>query len=696
MWQLAGFVAACLLATFLISSRLQPIYEATVTINIDRKAPTGVVGDEAQRETSAAQDADQYLATQMKIIQSDAVLRPVADRFKLLRREHQLDGLSPNEAAKLEQSPTTLKQLHITRPPNTYLVHISYRSTDPRTSADVANAIAQSYLEHIYRIQIDASDNAEQFMEKQLDELKAKMERSSQALAQFERELNVINPEQKTNIISARLLQLNTEYTNAQADRVRKEAIYDSVKTGSLAAAQISGQGEDLQKLLDRLGEAEENLVEIRSSKGPNHPESRKAESKLSELRRQVQAAQANIARRIDTDFRQSVNRERILKAAVAETKAEFDQLNMRSFDYQRLKQEADADKRLYEELTTKIREAAINAGFQNRNTAISDQARPEAKPVFPKMRLNVFLAGLLSSFLGIAAIILIDALDTTVRDPEQVIRMFNTDLLAALPMVKDPKALQSAVSAELLKPPLSGPDGIGFDTERDHSHSSFEEAIRMLRNSILLSDLDRRLRSLLFTSATPGEGKSTIAARLAIAHAQQGKKTLLIDADLRRPTLQKKFGIEGVDGLSSVLTGACCWEACVREVPNLANLHVLPAGPSSRRAADLVGPRIEGILDDAGRIYDLIIVDGPPLLGFAEPMELAIAVDGVVVIAVAAETNRKAIAAVIGTLQRLKANVLGIVLNRTTKNATSGYYYYTGYDRYYHNYAEPQNSRLS
>ena len=166
-----------------------------------------------------------------------------------------------------------LKKLKVTRPPNTYMLLISYRSKDKRLAADVANAIAQSYLAHTYNIRYRAAAGLSQFMERQLEELRAKMEKSSAALAQFERELNVINPEEKTSILSARLLQLNTEYTKAQADRVRKEAAYNSVQGGSMEAAQVSTQGEALSKLTESLNEAQQKFAEVKTRYGANHPE---------------------------------------------------------------------------------------------------------------------------------------------------------------------------------------------------------------------------------------------------------------------------------------------------------------------------------------------------------------------------------------------------------------------------------------
>ncbi len=293
-WKILAFVIACVAGTLVVSSRITPVYESTATIDIDRRMPTGVLGEEAMQ--GGTNDADQFLATQVKLIQSDSVLRPVADRFKLLENgdASMPDDVKPADAA---EAPVRLRKLKVTRPPNTYLLLISYRSTDPHLAADVSNAIAQSYIDHTYSIRYRSSASLSAFMEKQLEELKAKMEQSSAALAQFERELNVINPEEKTSILSARLLQLNTEYTSAQADRVRKEAAENSVRGGSLEAAQVSAQGEALKRMTERVDEAQVRFADVGEHYGPNHPEYRKAAAQLAEARRLLDSARQNIMR---------------------------------------------------------------------------------------------------------------------------------------------------------------------------------------------------------------------------------------------------------------------------------------------------------------------------------------------------------------------------------------------------------------
>jgi len=713
-WKIAGFILAAVLATWIVSLRLTPIYESTVSIDIDRQVPTGVLGEEATR--SAANDADQFIATQVKLIESDSVLRPVVDKFRLRETEENALEEAVDHSATSMEAPVILKHLKITRPPNTYILQISYRSANRQLASDVANEIALSYLAHTYRIRYKATASLSDFMERQLEELKAKMEKSSAAVAQFERELNVINPEQKTSILSARLLELNSEYTKTQADRVKKEAANNSVRGGTLEAAQVSTQGDALKKLTDSLSEAQEKFAEVKNHYGANHPEFKKAQSRVQELQSQLASTQTSVRDRVEVEYREAVNRETILAGAVQETKAEFDRLNARSFEYQTLKREADGDKTLYEELVRKIREAGINASFQNSSIRVADPARPGLKPVFPKIWLNLLLAFLSSAFLAVAAAVVSDVLDNTVRDPDQITRLMHTEVIGSLPAVKDWRRRLSPINAH-----TNGLQANGVLANGVHSNghlngsarngksrgnkeltvpaeggyaalSTYEEAIRTLRNSILLTDFDRRLRSILLTSASPSEGKSTVAAHLAATHAGQGKRTLLIDGDLRRPSVHRLYQVPNSVGLSNVLLQQISWRDALVRMPEPVGLDILPAGPSTRRASDLIGTGLAELVEEAAREYDLVVLDAPPLLGFAEPLQMASAVDGVIIVARAGNTSRTALSSVITTLARLRANLVGVVLNEVHREISPGYYY-SYYNRYSKYYAERSDS---
>jgi capsular exopolysaccharide synthesis family protein len=682
--KIAMFVVAVVLATVIVSVRLTPVYESTATVYVDRGEAKNIVGRESETGTFPSLDAEQFLATQVRMIQSDSVVRPIAQRYDLLEKE-KLGGKDPAEKAKVADAPIELRKLRVTRPPNTYLIQIAYRSTDPQLAADVANGIANSYLDHTYNIRTKSSVNLSRYMEKQTEELRAKMEDSSQRLAQMERELNVVDPEDKTNILSKRLMELNTDFARAQTDLVRARAAYDAISGGSLEAVLLSGQADSLKRLIDRRNELNEKFAEVKAHFGPNHPEYKKWSAQVKALDEDIDRSRQRIVKQAEVEYAQAQQRESLIKRNLEDTKAESDRLNLRSFDYRRAKQEAEADKRLYDELVRKIREAGINASFQNNAVRISDPARPGWKPVFPNIRLNMLLAFVFATLLGVGAAILSDTLDNTIRDPEQVTRTINTHVIGSLPALKDLRQLQI---------PINRPDGqpasgaiVSLAARGDRQMTTYDEAVRTLRSSVLLMDFDRRIRTLLMSSATRGEGKSTTASHLAYSHAEQKKRTLLVDCDLRRPSQHKIFDVPTGTGLSNVLNGESSWRDARLKLESNPYLDLITAGPPSRRAADFLGSVMPSLIEEMGKEYDLIILDGPPLLGFAESLQMAAAADGVIVVTKAGETSRRAVATAVQTLERLRANVVGLVLNQVKRGHSDHYYYYGYYGKYYKRY---------
>jgi capsular exopolysaccharide synthesis family protein len=356
-------------------------------------------------------------------------------------------------------------------------------------------------------------------------------------------------------------------------------------------------------------------------------------------------------------------------------TKEEFDHLNANSFQYQALKREAEADRKLYEELTRKIKEAGINAGFQSSAIRIADEARPGFTPVRPNKPLNLSLAFLFSSILSVLAFVVGDALNNSVRDPEALAHTLNTEVIGALPAAKQPQLKTLAV----VKANSKGKRLSRVDSEA----YAYDSAIRSLRNSILLGSVDRRLRCLMVASPAAAEGKSTIAMNLAIANAQQGYRTLIIDCDLRRPTIHTKTGTPSGRGLPDVLHGEAGWREVLVSNESAPKLDMLLGTEAALGDAELVGEAVSGILAEARDSYDMIVVDSPPMLGFPEPLQLATLVDGVLMVAHAGQTSRRSLAAALSTLSRLRVKSLGVVLNGVSPDTTEDYSYYNPYGAY-------------
>jgi polysaccharide biosynthesis transport protein len=683
--KMLAFVILSVLGVAFVTLRLTPIYESTATLYVDRTVEQEVVGKDQQAAAQRNTDADAFLTSQIGLLQSDAVVRPMAEKYNLLEKEKQITPGKddPQKIQRIRNSPIVLKGLRISRPANTYILHIAYRADDAKIATEVANGIANSYIEHLYDIRLLSSASVSKFLSRQLDEFRAKMETSAERLATLERELNVINPEEKTSILSTRLLQLNTEYTKVQAQRALTQSMYNSLSTGSLEAALGSSQSEELRGIIKRLNEERQRFADVKARYGDNHPEYARLQSTVQELENQVQSTVKLLARQAATESQRAQDEEALIKKDVDDTKAQYDEMNLRSFEYQRAKQEAEADRGLYEELVKKVREGEINSGFHDDTIRFADYARPGSKPVFPSLPLNLAVAFFLSSLVAVAAVIISDRIDTTIKNPDEVTYGLKSRVLGALPALPNvKKRLQSPGLAPSLR---RYGDGLVDTKAQSLNTTVFEEAIRTIRNSILLTDFDRSLRSILMTSATPSEGKSTVAAHLAVAHAEQRHRTLVIDGDMRRPSLHKLMHVPNTAGLSTAIEQNVPWrELLIQPQPDL-DLFILPAGPSIRRAADRIGQFIPQLLAEAAEEFDLTILDAPPLLGFPEPLQMAAAADGVIIVTRAGQTDRSAIAAVLDTLSHLRTNVLGVVLNEVRKQNSSSYYYYGGnYGKYY------------
>lgn len=656
-WKILTFVFLCVAATAAVVLRMRPLFEATARIEIDHPGGGGVVGPEAGPNNNPVNDMDQIVTTNLEAITAGAVLRPVIDRYHLLEEEGQSKGKTPKQIEDLRRGAVTLKKLQVKRPPNSYVIEVSYRAHNPKLAADVANAIATAYADRSTELQVKAASDRAAVMEGQIAELKTKMHNSSGTLVSFERQLGILDPDQKTSLLTTRLNQLTTELTTAQDERARREAAVAAIQAKTVAAAQSTAQGETLARVQEKLNEARQKFAQVKTIYGQNHAEYRKAENEVAELTAQLSEDRSNAEQRVTSVYQQSLDHEKSLAAMISRTKGEMDGLSGTRHRYEQLKAEAEADKQFYNELARRIKEYQINGAFRHSLARVIDPALPSTVAVFPNKAMFLGGALLVSLVIGIVGALVFDSLDQTLAAPEQATRDLKIEVLGALPEVK-----QQAAEA------LAKPGMLLTQASAMRSFSHYEGAIRTVRNMIALADIDADKRSILFTSALESEGKSTTLAQLARAYAAQGQRVLVIDGDLRRPSMHKRLnlGYEPTLGLGGALQGLHQWRDAVLPVPSTPNLSVLPAGDvPTKNPADLVTSGIAKLIRQATREYDLVLVDAPPLFGCAETLQMSVAVDSVVLVTRARHTSSKLVISAIANLQRFRGNLLGVVLNR-------------------------------
>lgn len=679
-WKIAIFVTLCAIATAVLLTVVRPLYEATAKLEVDHPGGNAVIGPEALPDSNPVSDMDQILTTRMQEVQSEAVLRPIIERYHLAAEEGQT-AVRPKAGAGSGSSMIVLKHLQVRRPPNSYVIDIAYRAHDPALAAAVSNAIATAYVRRISYLQAQSSVERAAVMEQQAGELRGKMLSSETALAAYEKTLGISDPEQRTSTLTTRLNQLTAELTTAQDDRARKEASADvAEKETTSAAAQTTGQGESIARVQEKLNDARQKFAQTKMIYGSDHPEYRKAASEVEELSAQLKESQTNAKDRVASAYDQSVLHEKSIAGLINQTTAEINRLSGVRHRYEQLKRDAENDAQLYSQMMLRIKQYEINGTYHEGQVRIIDPALPPITPVFPKKSLLIGGSALLSLLLSIIGAVLIDRFNNTLAQPEQAARALRTEVLGVLPELK-----KQAAEA-LLAPGWSLPEHAACVPI-----TQYEEAIRVVRNAVLLNVMTPNTRSILFTSAEQGEGKSTTLVHLAKALGAQGKRILLVDADLRRPVLDKRLGLglEPQMGLAGVLDGAYGWKAAVLPVPSNSTLSLLPAGlVPQRNAADLIGTGFSTFLRQASREYDLVLIDAPPVLGFPETLEISVAADAVVLVARASHTSGSEIAAAISMLRRFRNNLLGVVLNRVGHQVNL-----RAYGSAYKTYNQPEQS---
>jgi capsular exopolysaccharide synthesis family protein len=669
----------------IISFKTQPVYQATARVEVEAATPEIQSLNDLFRNVPTD---DAFLQTQVNVLKSENLAWRTIQQLGM--GETAEFGGGDARPATPSQTPAQIrlitrfkKHLHVQLIRDSRMVEVGFESTDPQLAARAANALVNNYSEYNFHQKYDATRQASAFMEQQLDELKAKVEKSQQAMVNYERQNVIVNIGDKQSVVEQRLAALNQDLTTAQSERMQKESLYDLVRSSQSEAA-LATQNELLQRLEEKHADLRSQYVDALGQYGPNYP-------KVVRLRDQVNEIQSNIERerkraltRIRNDYLAALGREKLVAAAVAREKAEVGKLSELLIEHNILKREFDTNEQLYESLLQHLKDATVSAGLRATNIHLVDAALVPTVPVRPQKLKNIAIGLLAGLVLGITFAFIQESLDTSVKSAEDVERLIAAPALAVIPMAR---SSWRRLGGDRAQPQNGGVESIVLR----HPTSSLAESYRTLRTSILLSTAPRPPQALLVTSAQPREGKSCTSLNLALGLAQRGVPVVIVDADLRRPSIGKGLGFsENGAGLSSLLSGAHSLDEVLRQFEAVPNLWVLPAGPQPPNPADLLSsPTMEKVLQELRARFEHLVLDSAPLLLVTDATILSRLVDGVVLVVESGVTARRALVRAHKILESAGGRILGTVVNKwdARNEGYYGYYgsYYRGYYRSYY-----------
>ena len=540
---------------------------------------------------------------------------------------------------------------------------------------------------------------ASDWLSKQLVDLQMKVETSQEKLVRYQKEHEILGIDEKQNITTAKLDELNKELTTAESDRMQKEAIYRMTQSGdpdaasSAVASENNGSttadSEGVSPLLDKLHQQQADLkiqvAELSTQLGPAYPKVAQLNNQLKEIDRQIQLETRKTVDRLRSQYQTAQQHETMLREALDKQKQEANRLNENAIEYNLLKRDAETNRALYEGLLEKLKEAGVTAGLRSNNIKILDSARPPSAPVEPNIPRNLAFALVLGSILGVGLAFVIENMDNTVRTTEQAQLI---SLLPSLGMIPLGSKLGGSGNAKRLA--LTGSKEAVELVTQARPQSQMAESYRALRTSLLLSSLGAPPKAIMVTSARPQEGKTTTAINSAIVLAQKGVRVLLVDADLRRPSVHKTLGMGPRSGLSNVLTGSATLDQTITASPILPNLFVLPAGsPPPNPAELLASSNMKDVLNQLREQYDHVVIDTPPTLSVTDAVVLSPRVDAIILVIRSGQTTKQALRRARDILMQVNAHVTGVLLNAVDLTSPDYYYYYEYQGKYSQYYQE-------
>lgn len=682
----AVFVVSTL--AVIVSYKSTPIYRASSRVQVEAETPLVQSLNDLYHEAGVNTD-DAFLQTQLQVVQSDTLAWHTIEQLQLGENPA---FIKPTVVAKLGEDDRKVKliaafkaALNTELIPQTRMMLVGFESPDPRLAAQVANTLVSNYVDYNFKLKYDATRQASGWMETQLDELKAKVEKSQQALVDYERQhsLNSVGtgPQDRQNVEEQVLSDLSKDLTAAEADRIQKESLYNQVRDDRAQIARLA-HNELLQNLEEKLAEAKQNYILLLGQYGPSFPRALRLQQEISEIESQIAHEQDRVIERIRLDYMTAVSREKLATAAVSREKEVLGGVNQLLVEHNILQRDFEANEQLYQNLIQRLKDATVSAGLRSTNIHQVDMALPSDRPVRPRKLLNIVVGTLAGLMLGITLAFGQEALDHSIRSAEEVEALLSIPTLGMIPLYRLPRASRSHGLLRRNGQGSSSAPEVALAVA-DHPTSVIAEAYRALRTSVLLSLADHPPKTLLITSAAAGDGKTVTSVNLAMALAQRKGPVLLVDADLRKLSVSTIFNCDMQKGLSTVLAGANELDDVLHQYPAVPNLWILPAGPKCPSPADLLSSEtMTALVEKVSERFQHVIIDTPPVIAVTDATVLSRMVDGVVLVAQSARTSKALLLRTCRILDAAGARILGFALNKFDYH--EGYYgYYTQYAGY-------------
>jgi polysaccharide biosynthesis transport protein len=695
-WPFIGLsIIIATVVAFVYTYRQPKVYEATCQVIIEPQAPQVLPGakDVVELGTGTFWANREFYETQYRIIQSTGVGQRTAEKLGL---QYDPDYAGANrDLTAIGRS--LAGQLTVKSVKDSRLATITVSDRKPQRAALIANTIADTYIEYNLDYKLEGARSAMAWLAEQESDLKRELESAELKLYSFKKDRNLlaVSLDDKQSMLSANLASVNGKLTDLririlEQDAKRKmiERARDNI-TEEETLPEIR-EKDTIRSLRESFITFSKESADLSSKYGPEHPRIKALADQMAAVRKIYEQEIAGVLATFEKNYQVMVDNERALRALMDSQKKEAIELSKLEVEYKPLQRAAEQNSKMYALIASRQKEIDITGPMKTNNVRVLERAVVPGAPVRPKPVQNLLLGLLVGLGTGIALAFAIEVLDNTLKTQADVEQSLGVPVLGLVPIIGAAAGEEAANAGDNVR---ERDLGVFLDPK-----SIAAECCRSIRTNILFMSPDRPTRTIVVTSPSPQEGKTTTAINLGVTMAEAGGRVLIVDTDMRRPRLHRSFGVPNQTGISSVIVGKVTLQEAIKRT-DVPNLDVLPCGPVPPNPSELLHTeRFNAVLADCARLYDRIILDSPPTSAVTDPAVLGNLADGVVLVVKAGETTRDSAAHARRQLVSAKARLLGVIVNAIDfSNPAYGYdYYYRNYYRYGYTYGNGPDGKVS